>query len=188
MVQDVAGDRVRLVRDDGLHDAAAEFVGFLVRQDGIFADILVLLVPVGDDGAAAVRRRVQRDVVFVDELRIVAFDPVGHVFGGMFGGFRDVVSEFAHDFQPHHVGALLRFWGLAPCVKLLEGEFLDFRIDVLSVVNQFQQPSLMVDARDARLEFRHVVVFFDAERLEQAADAGLDGMAEADGLDGRVAQ
>ena len=188
VVQDVTGDRIRIVCDDGFHDAAAEFVGLLVRQDRIFTDVFVLLVPVGDDGAATVRRRIQRDVVFIDEFRIVAFDPIGHVFGGMFGGFRDVIAEFAHDFKAHHVGAFFRFWGFAPRVKLLESEFFDFWIDVLSVVNQFQKPCLMVDARDACLEFRHVVVFFNAERLEKAADAGLDGMAEADRLDGRVAQ
>ena len=71
MVQDVAGDRVRIVCDNGLHDAAAEFVGFLVRQDRIFADVFVLLVPVGDDGAATVGRRIQWDVVFIDEFTCV---------------------------------------------------------------------------------------------------------------------
>ena len=159
-----------------------------MRQDRIFADVFVLFIPVGDDGAATVRRRVQRDVVFVDEFRIISFDPVGHVFGGMFGRFRDIVSEFAHDFQSHHVGAFLRFGGFAPRVKLLEGEFFDFRINVLAVVNQFQQPRLVVDAGNTRLEFRHVVVFGDAERVEQTAYAGLHGMAEADSLDGRMAQ
>ena len=153
VVQHVAADLNRLVRDNCLHDARAVLVRELVGEVRIAGELFVLLLPVGDLFDTSSRVLVERNVVLFDEFRIFRLDPVGLVFGIVFARFGDVIAETAHHFDADHIaGLLFRIFGGAPQGDLLVGEFLEFRIEITAVLGDREQPGHVVDAGDERAE------------------------------------
>ena len=93
----------------------------------------------------------------------------------MLAGLGDVVAEALHDLKAHHVAVLFGDGG---------GAALDLRVQILAVPGNLQQPGLMVDARDLPL---HLLVIGHVQMLHQPRHTGLHAVAQAHGLDSRVA-
>ena len=105
-----------------------------------------------------------------------ALDPVGEVLGAVFRGFGEVVAEVAHHLEPHHV-AVARAAGARGAVQL-GGAALHLGVEILSGGAQLQQPRLVVDAGNAPLGGRRIVLHL--QFLQQARHAGLHRVAQAD--------
>ena len=94
----------------------------------------------------------------------------------MLGGLGHVVAEAAHDLQAHHVVVLF--------LVLFQGAALDLRIQVHAVFFYLQQPALVVYAGDLGL---YGLVVLHAQLAQQCGGAYLHAVAQAHGLDIRVA-
>ncbi|OPZ10311.1 MAG: hypothetical protein BWZ10_02411 [candidate division BRC1 bacterium ADurb.BinA364] len=153
-------------------------------QRMVLDDLLAAAFPAFDLPHAAAWIFIERNVELLDQLGMLALDPIGVVFGRMLGGLGDIVAEMAHHFQPHHIAELV-FPALAGGLDPLGGALLDFGIQVLSFVGDLQQPAHMVDAGGLPLQLVHPVLVFveHARGVEQSPGADLDRMAQADILD-----
>ena len=184
VVEDVAADFNRLVRNHGFHDVGAVFERARMGKLFVVNDFVTLTMPSGDLVLATAEIFVQRDVELFDEFGVEFLDEVGMVFGRVFGGFRVVVAEMLHDFETDHVVVLFSFLLAGGAIELFSG-LADFRIDAAAVFRDLQQPRHVVDTGD--LPCDGIVFFPKAELTKKMLRADLHGMAEADGLDAAFA-
>ena len=147
--------------------------------------LIPFLGPSGDLVDAAARIFVQRNVVALDQLRILGLDIEHIVFGVVLAGFGAVVAKAADIVHPNHIVVLFR--------AVLHGGFVLFQrtaanlgIQVVAVlILQLQQPAHMVDARDQLPTAFQLV--FHAQLLQQAFGADLHTVAQAHGFNARIA-
>ena len=188
VIHHISADLENLSGCDCVHDARAVLLGGLVIQTLFRAELLVLLLPRFDLMDAAAGILVQRNVVLLNEFRIVGLDPVRHIFGIVLAGFGDIVAELHHDLQTDHVAGFILFLP-APLSEFFRGDFFDFRIDVLSALCDVQQPGHVIDAGDFSEDVLALPLSgVEAERVQKRRDAALDGVAQTDRPDRRTLQ
>ena len=103
VVEHIAAEAIRFIQHHTFDNAGTVLAGKRVRLDRIFSDFFVLLFPFFDLIDTSPGVFIQRYIVFFDQFRIIAFDPIGHIFGAVFAGFCYIVAESVHDLQPDYI-------------------------------------------------------------------------------------
>ncbi|MMZ60066.1 hypothetical protein D1872_221380 [compost metagenome] len=114
---------------------------------------------------AAARVFVQRNVEALDQFGVRTLDEIRMIFRGMLGRFGHIVAEAEHEFITDHI--------VVDLFLLLGRPAFDFRIQILPVPLDLQQPGHMIDPGDLRLH----PVRIHAERFEQTRHAHLNAVA-----------
>ena len=166
-------------------------MGARMGQLLIAHQLIFQLLPVFDLNPAAPGIFIQGDLVFFDQLRMVFPDKIRHEFGVVFAGFRDITAELLHDFKTDQIIMLLRrkliiriqqlriilqhFFRIGFVNRAFLCAPFDFRIIVLSVPRDLQQPGHMIDSCYPVLH----MILGQSQPVKQLRHTHLNGMADS---------